>query len=45
MHRQRFLYAYEISKSPIPAWLNKKAEAAGINFSQVLQDALKNAIA
>jgi antitoxin HicB len=29
----------------IPAWLNKKAEAAGINFSQVLQDALKNAIA
>ena len=29
----------------IPAWLNKKAEAAGINFSQVLQDALRNAIA
>lgn len=31
--------------SSIPTWLNKKAEAAGINFSQVLQDALKNAIA
>lgn len=25
----------------IPEWLNKKAEAAGINFSQVLQDSLK----
>lgn len=25
----------------IPNWLNKKAEAAGVNFSQVLQDALK----
>ena len=26
----------------IPAWLNYKAEKASINFSQVLQDALKN---
>lgn len=26
----------------IPSWLNKKAEAAGINFSQVLQEALLN---
>lgn len=25
----------------IPSWLNAKAEKAGINFSQVLQDALK----
>ena len=25
----------------IPSWLNAKAEQAGINFSQVLQDALK----
>ncbi|MEM1724156.1 MAG: type II toxin-antitoxin system HicB family antitoxin [Thermoplasmata archaeon] len=25
----------------IPNWLNKKAEKAGINFSQVLQEALK----
>ena len=25
----------------IPSWLNKKAEKAGINFSQVLQDALR----
>ena len=25
----------------IPAWLNYKAEKASINFSQVLQDALK----
>ena len=25
----------------IPAWLNERAVAAGINFSQVLQDALK----
>lgn len=25
----------------IPAWLNESATAAGINFSQVLQDALK----
>lgn len=24
----------------IPSWLNKKAEKAGMNFSQVLQDAL-----
>lgn len=26
----------------IPSWLNSKAEKAGINFSQVLQNALKN---
>jgi len=26
----------------IPNWLNRKAEAAGVNFSQVLQDALKS---
>lgn len=25
----------------IPSWLNAKAERAGVNFSQVLQDALK----
>lgn len=25
----------------IPAWLNSQAEQAGVNFSQVLQDALK----
>lgn len=25
----------------LPAWLNAKAEKAGVNFSQVLQDALK----
>lgn len=25
----------------IPAWLNSKTEKAGVNFSQVLQDALK----
>ena len=25
----------------IPSWLNKKAEIEGVNFSQVLQDALK----
>ena len=25
----------------LPAWLNSKAEKAGVNFSQVLQDALK----
>ena len=25
----------------IPSWLNEKAEAAGVNFSAVLQDALK----
>ena len=24
----------------LPAWLNEKAEAAGVNFSRVLQDAL-----
>lgn len=29
----------------IPSWLNKKAEKAGINFSQVLQDALKTMLA
>jgi Uncharacterized conserved protein len=29
----------------IPSWLNKKAESAGVNFSQILQDALKDAIA
>jgi|WetSurMetagenome_2_1015567.scaffolds.fasta_scaffold226071_2 antitoxin HicB len=29
----------------IPSWLNKRAESAGVNFSQILQDALKNAIA
>ena len=26
----------------IPAWLNREAEAAHVNFSQVLQDALKS---
>lgn len=26
----------------IPAWLNAEAEAANVNFSQVLQDGLKN---
>ena len=26
----------------IPEWLNEKATAAGINFSQVLQEALKD---
>lgn len=26
----------------IPAWLNREAEAANVNFSQVLQDALRN---
>lgn len=25
----------------IPSWLNEEAEAAGVNFSQTLQDALK----
>ena len=29
----------------IPSWLNRKAEKAGINFSQVLQDALKAMLA
>jgi antitoxin HicB len=29
----------------IPAWLNKKAEDAGINFSRILQDELKKALA
>ncbi len=28
----------------IPAWLNRKAENMGINFSQVLQDALKKIV-
>ncbi|WP_428771404.1 type II toxin-antitoxin system HicB family antitoxin [Treponema sp. HNW] len=28
----------------IPAWLNYKAEAAGINFSQTLQQGLKKAL-
>ncbi len=28
----------------IPSWLNEKAEGAHINFSQVLQDALKAAL-
>lgn len=26
----------------IPSWLNAKAEKAGVNFSQILQDALKD---
>lgn len=26
----------------IPAWLNSRAERAGVNFSQILQDALKS---
>jgi predicted RNase H-like HicB family nuclease len=29
----------------LPSWLNAKAEAAGINFSAVLQDALKERLA
>jgi antitoxin HicB len=28
----------------IPAWLNKKAETAGVNFSQVLQDGLNKIV-
>ena len=27
---------------PIPEWLNEAATAAGVNFSQILQDALKS---
>jgi len=26
----------------LPSWLNAKAEKAGVNFSQILQDGLKN---
>lgn len=26
----------------IPAWLNREAEAANVNFSQVLQDGLRH---
>ena len=26
----------------LPSWLNERAEKAGVNFSQVLQDGLKN---
>lgn len=29
----------------IPAWLNSRAEAAGVNFSQVLQEALREKLA
>lgn len=29
----------------IPSWLNAQAEQAGVNFSQVLQDALKEKLA
>lgn len=28
----------------IPSWLNKEAEEAGVNFSQVLQDGLKQCL-
>ncbi|MCI8440609.1 MAG: type II toxin-antitoxin system HicB family antitoxin [Oscillospiraceae bacterium] len=28
----------------IPSWLNKEAEEAGVNFSQVLQDGLKQSL-
>ena len=28
----------------LPSWLNQAAEAAGINFSAVLQDGLKQAL-
>lgn len=34
--------SYAVKKTlSIPAWLNDKAMQAGVNFSQVLQDALK----
>jgi len=26
----------------LPSWLNERAEKAGVNFSQVLQEGLKN---
>ena len=37
----RYNYAKSVKKTlTIPAWLNERAVAKGINFSQVLQDAL-----
>ena len=35
----------EVKKTlSVPGWLNAKAELAGINFSAILQDGLKNAL-
>ncbi|MDR3318216.1 MAG: type II toxin-antitoxin system HicB family antitoxin [Clostridiales bacterium] len=39
---RRFYRACSVRKSlTIPTWLNQKAEQSGINFSQLLQEALK----
>ena len=38
---RRFLDNRSVKKNcTLPSWLNKKAEAANVNFSQVLQEAL-----
>jgi len=38
---RRFVESYSVRKNlTIPSWLAEKAEAANINYSQVLQDAL-----
>jgi predicted RNase H-like HicB family nuclease len=39
---RRAVEAYAVKKTlTIPSWLNVRAEAANVNFSQVLQDALQ----
>ena len=40
-YRQMYQSKPVIKTLTIPSWLNSRAEEAGINFSQTLQDALK----
>ncbi len=40
-YRKRFNHKAVKKNLTIPEWLNEAAAAAGVNFSQVLQDALK----
>ncbi|MEG1514562.1 MAG: type II toxin-antitoxin system HicB family antitoxin [Clostridia bacterium] len=39
---RRFVESYSVRKNlTIPSWLNEKAEAAHVNYSQLLQEALQ----
>ena len=40
--RERLNNRYVKKTLSIPAWLNAEAEKAGVNFSQILQNGLKN---
>ncbi|HKM42723.1 MAG TPA: hypothetical protein VJZ70_01880 [Limnochordia bacterium] len=42
VHRRAHDYRAVRKNLTIPSWLNTKAEKAGVNYSQILQEALKD---